>query len=120
MLSFTKIDLAEEGGISRSLITSNKVSDLFKLDLTYAHTHLCCSLQQDDLNSKMPVVNVGNKANPNYLPVEVCVVLPRQSTGEKLDPDQTASMIRYAVRQPWMNATSITQEGPPLSVLTQI
>ena len=59
----------------------------------------------------MPVVNVGNRDNPSYLPAEVCVVLPGQSCQAKLDPTQTQQMIKFAVRKPWQNATSIVQQG---------
>ncbi|KAL9131513.1 MAG: hypothetical protein Q9217_000592 [Psora testacea] len=61
---------------------------------------------------KLPVVNVGNKDNPSYLPAEVCIVMPGQSTQSKLDPAQTQQMIRFAVRKPWENANSIIQDGP--------
>ena len=59
----------------------------------------------------LPVVNVGNKENPSYLPAEVCIVLPGQFSQSKLDPSQTQEMIKFAVRKPWENADSITQEG---------
>ena len=59
----------------------------------------------------MPVVNVGNQENPSYLPAEVCVVMPGQASHAKLAPPQTQQMIRFAVRKPWENAKSITQEG---------
>ncbi|MCJ1247072.1 hypothetical protein MMC30_004283 [Trapelia coarctata] len=63
-------------------------------------------------NPNIPVVNVGNRENPSYLPVEVCVVMPGQSSQSKLDPAQTQQMIRFAVRKPSQNATSITQDAP--------
>ena len=62
-------------------------------------------------NPNLPVVNVGNKENPSYLPAEVCIVMPGQNSQSKLDPAQTQQMIRFAVRKPWENANSITQEG---------
>lgn len=37
--------------------------------------------------------------------------MPGQSSQSKLDPAQTQQMIRFAVRKPWENANSITQEG---------
>ena len=57
------------------------------------------------------MVNVGIKENPSYLPAEVCVVMPGQSSNAKLDPGQTQQMIRFAVRKPWENAASIVNEG---------
>ena len=62
-------------------------------------------------NEKFPVLNVGNKDNPSYLPVEVCVIVPAQSSQAKLDPDQTAAMISVAVRPPHINAKSIAEDS---------
>ncbi|KAL1837895.1 hypothetical protein VTJ49DRAFT_3281 [Mycothermus thermophilus] len=59
----------------------------------------------------LPVVNVGTRQNPTYLPAEVCVVLPGLVANRKLDPGQTAEMIRFAVRKPGQNATYIKQFG---------
>jgi eukaryotic translation initiation factor 2C len=47
-----------------------------------------------------------------YMPAEYCMVLPGQSSMKKLSPDQTASMIRFACRRPFLNAKSITEDGP--------
>lgn len=58
-----------------------------------------------------PVINVGTKEHPSYLPVEVCVVMPGQPALAKLSGDQTRNMIRFAVRGPWMNAESIVNNG---------
>jgi hypothetical protein len=46
-----------------------------------------------------------------YLPAEVCVVLPGQSSKSKLDGAQAQHMIRHAVRKPWENAAAIVREG---------
>lgn len=37
--------------------------------------------------------------------------MPGQSSQSKLDPSQTQQMIQFAVRKPFQNADSITQEG---------
>jgi eukaryotic translation initiation factor 2C len=69
------------------------------------------------------VVNVGTRENPVYLPAEVCEVMPGQNAKTKLDPTQTQQMIKFAVRRPWENATSIVDEGlqtAGLSVQTNI
>ncbi|KAF2790570.1 putative RNA interference and gene silencing protein [Melanomma pulvis-pyrius CBS 109.77] len=60
---------------------------------------------------ELPLVNCGNRENPMYLPAEVCIVLPGQSSKAKLDGTQTQQMIRHAVRKPWENAASIVGEG---------
>ncbi|KAI1497536.1 Piwi-domain-containing protein [Biscogniauxia marginata] len=62
-------------------------------------------------NTNLPVVNVGNRENPSYMPADVCYVLPGQPAKSRLDPTQTQSMIRFAVRRPVENATSIVMKG---------
>ena len=63
------------------------------------------------MNPRYPVVNVGNKEKPSYLPIEVCVIMPGQSSQSKLDPEQTAEMIKVAVRPPHVNAKSIAENS---------
>jgi hypothetical protein len=63
-------------------------------------------------NPVIPVVNVGTRAHPSYLPVDACVVEPGQTSTSKLTPQQTKEMITFAVRKPWMNAQSIVSAGP--------
>ncbi|KAI9850709.1 MAG: hypothetical protein M1838_005200 [Thelocarpon superellum] len=62
-------------------------------------------------NKMLPVVNVGNRQNPIYLPAEVCKVLPGQSSMQKLTPDQTQAMLKFACRKPPENARSIVTDG---------
>jgi eukaryotic translation initiation factor 2C len=59
----------------------------------------------------LPVINVGNRQNPTYLPVDVCTVLRGQPSNAKLSSAQTQRMISFAVRKPVQNATSITKNG---------
>ncbi|KAL2075619.1 hypothetical protein VTL71DRAFT_562 [Oculimacula yallundae] len=66
---------------------------------------------QFKLDPRNPVVNVGNKENPNYLPAEVCQVLSGQPVKRRLSPDQTAEMIKFACRKPYENADSIIGDG---------
>jgi hypothetical protein len=65
------------------------------------------------LNTNFPVVNVGSRDRPVYLPVEVCEVEPGQVAKSKLSGDQTANMLRFAVmgRKPGQNAQSIVTKG---------
>lgn len=65
-------------------------------------------------NPNYPVVNVGSRENPSYLPPEVCHVLDGSPFTKKLSPLQTANMIRFAVRPPNENAISITTAGATL------
>ena len=66
---------------------------------------------QIQLESRAPVVNVGNRENPNYLPAEVCQVLPGQTIKRRLSPEQTQAMITFACRKPYENAESIVGDG---------
>ncbi|KAI9661480.1 MAG: hypothetical protein M1831_003002 [Alyxoria varia] len=59
----------------------------------------------------LPVVNVGKKANPVYLPAEVCTVLQGQPASQVLSPDQTANMIKFAVRPPMQNAQTVAHRS---------
>lgn len=54
-----------------------------------------------------PVLNVGAKNDPSYLPVELATVLPGQPVRRLLSGDQTSSMINFAARAPRLNAESI-------------
>ena len=46
-----------------------------------------------------------------YMPAEYCDVLPGQVSMKKLNPDQTARMIKVACRRPHENAQSIVDES---------
>lgn len=58
-----------------------------------------------------PVVNVGNKSTPIYLPPEVCEVLPGQSRSPKLHATQTGKMIKFANMQGYTKANLIASSG---------
>ncbi|KZL66534.1 rna interference and gene silencing protein, partial [Colletotrichum incanum] len=83
--------------------TSGKYISVYDFFLT--------SYGRDIINSDIPVVNVGTRENPTYLPPEVGVVVQGQTAKSRLSPGQTQQMIRFAVRKPGDNATSIVQEG---------
>ncbi|KAL3478994.1 ribonuclease H-like domain-containing protein [Aspergillus californicus] len=63
------------------------------------------------VNPEMPVINVGTRDQPSYLPVEVCIVEPGQPAKSKLSPNQTREMLKFAVRSPAQNALSIVNQG---------
>ncbi|KAL8782395.1 MAG: hypothetical protein Q9213_005398 [Squamulea squamosa] len=69
-------------------------------------------------DSKLPVVNVGTASRPSYLPAEACEILSGQSSQAKLDAMRTAKMIRFAVRNPQANESSIAQDSPNVLGLT--
>ncbi|EXJ58677.1 hypothetical protein A1O7_06105 [Cladophialophora yegresii CBS 114405] len=59
----------------------------------------------------LPVVNVGTRERPSYLPAQVCHVIAGQATNAQLTPAQTQQMIRFAIRRPAQNAQSIVTSG---------
>jgi hypothetical protein len=56
---------------------------------------------------QLPVLNVGTLADPQYLPIELCTVLPGQAYRRLLSGDQTSEMLKFAARFPNLNAMSI-------------
>ncbi|KAK0250310.1 hypothetical protein B0A54_15094 [Friedmanniomyces endolithicus] len=56
---------------------------------------------------ELPVLNVGTRDDPQYLPIELCTVLPGQPYKRLLNGDQTSEMLRFAARAPNQNAMSI-------------
>ena len=66
----------------------------------------------ENVAARVPVLNVGTRQNPMYLPADVCTVMPGQPARSQLSPIQTANMIKFAVRMPYDNAESIVREGP--------
>lgn len=58
-----------------------------------------------------PVINVGSNENPNYLPADVCIMLPGQVVKRRLSPEETQNMIKFACRNPEQNGRSITNDG---------
>ncbi|KAM3416787.1 hypothetical protein BST61_g8379 [Cercospora zeina] len=58
-------------------------------------------------NANLPVLNVGTRADPQYLPIELCWITPGQAYRRLLSGDQTSEMLRFAARAPNLNAISI-------------
>ena len=63
------------------------------------------------LNENLPVINVGIPGKPTYLPADVCQVQPGQPAEAALSADQTRQMIKFAVRRPAENASSIAHDS---------
>ena len=63
--------------------------------------------------SDVPVVDVSNPRSdtPVYLPAEICSIIPGQAYGGKLDPTQTAKMIKVACNPPAFNGNVIVNQG---------
>ncbi|PNS16428.1 Protein argonaute [Sphaceloma murrayae] len=58
-----------------------------------------------------PCVNVGTRAKPTYIPLQLCVLAPAQAVRRMLSGDQTSNMINFAARAPHANADKIISEG---------
>lgn len=56
---------------------------------------------------KDPVLNCGTRADPKYIPGELCDILPGQPYRSFLDRDQIDLMLKFAARPPNLNAWSI-------------
>ncbi|KAG6884814.1 hypothetical protein C0993_008033 [Termitomyces sp. T159_Od127] len=73
---------------------------------TYFKRKYQITLKKPDL----PLVDVGG-TKANYLPSELCEILPNQAFRGKLTDEQTASMITIAAKPPNINANAIVNRG---------
>ncbi|EME45593.1 hypothetical protein DOTSEDRAFT_71332 [Dothistroma septosporum NZE10] len=69
----------------------------------YFKNHHGITLQRPEV----PVFNVGTRADPQYMPPELCTILPGQAYRRFLSGDQTTEMLKFAARAPNLNAQSI-------------
>ena len=67
----------------------------------------------------LPVINVGNRDNPMYLPAQVCQIEQGERFKSELLPSQTKQMINFAVRKPTLNANSLVKEAAALLKIHQ-
>lgn len=61
----------------------------------------------------LPVVNIGNRDKPNWMPAELCDIENGNVYRDKLNANETAEMIRYACSPPRINAEKIVDQGFP-------
>lgn len=94
--------------ISPCLTSSKRVSFI---DILTFLANIPAEYPNFQINPNLPVINVGNQENPNYLPAEVCVIEPGQTIKRRLSPSQTQAMITFACRKPWENGDSIVGDG---------
>lgn len=59
----------------------------------------------------LPVLDVGSRAKPSYLPAEICEIDPGNAYRGKLGDRETAAMIGVAKNQPRVTAELITGPG---------
>ncbi|KDQ20590.1 hypothetical protein BOTBODRAFT_169326 [Botryobasidium botryosum FD-172 SS1] len=62
-------------------------------------------------HDQLPVVNVGTRDTPTFLPPELCTLLPGQPFRGKLSDTHTAHMIKYACQPPNVNVSTILGGG---------
>lgn len=62
----------------------------------------------------MPIVNLGNRERPLWVPAELCTILPGQPFRKRLDPDQTAKMTKCGVMRPAESAGHIVNSVPDI------
>ncbi|KAG6865176.1 hypothetical protein C0991_004724, partial [Blastosporella zonata] len=78
-----------------------------------AHNQLMKTKSEYKITLKLPdlpLVNVGGM-KANYLPAELCEILPNQPFRGKLTDEHTATMITYAAKPPNINANAIVGRG---------
>ncbi|KAI0813140.1 ribonuclease H-like domain-containing protein [Xylaria sp. FL0064] len=63
------------------------------------------------VNPNYPVVNVGSKIKPVYMPAELVKIIDGQALRRRLTLDETRGMINFSCRSPYANATSISTYG---------
>ncbi|KAI1441847.1 Piwi-domain-containing protein [Annulohypoxylon stygium] len=63
------------------------------------------------LSIEFPIVNVGSRQRPTYLPAELCTVIPGQRAKAGANPAQTVNMIKIAVRSPSQEIEDIEKYG---------
>ncbi|KAL9005566.1 MAG: hypothetical protein Q9188_001658 [Gyalolechia gomerana] len=66
-----------------------------------------------------PVINVGTREKPSWVPPELLTVEPGQQYRRKLDGQQTDKMLGFAVRKPAENARRIVEQGAPMMGLSE-
>ncbi|KAI9684608.1 MAG: hypothetical protein M1822_005696 [Bathelium mastoideum] len=63
---------------------------------------------------RRPILNVGTRERPSYVPAELCRIVAGQPAGVKLSPGQTNWMTKFSIRPPASNANTIVKNGPKL------
>ncbi len=63
------------------------------------------------MDLSLPLVNVGDRKRPIYVPAEKCDIVAGQPVKGKLTPTEAQKMIKFACRSPYHNAESLTTLG---------
>lgn len=59
----------------------------------------------------LPLINLGSKQKPNYVPAELCEIVQGIAFRGKLSENQTSNMLNLACRSPQQNSALIRGEG---------
>jgi hypothetical protein len=67
----------------------------------------------------LPVINLGTRQKPNYVPAELCEILPGCIFRDRLSSFETSKMMNVACKPPHENAQAITEIGFPFLGFSQ-
>ncbi|KAI2611949.1 Piwi-domain-containing protein [Hypoxylon sp. NC1633] len=62
-------------------------------------------------HTDLPLINVGTRTNPTYIPPEMCRVLPAQRASVELNTRQREIMVRTCKTEPGVTAGNIASQG---------
>ena len=74
----------------------------------------CSDLNQCINRPELPVVNIGSRTTPVYVPAEMYTVNPGQMYYKKLSASQTSKIRSVAVQKPERNAEEVINRGLPV------
>jgi eukaryotic translation initiation factor 2C len=97
-ITFEKVDAS---GKKTSITVQDYFKQQWNIQLKFPQAPLV------DYNNKTPRTSKDSK----WIPVELCFVLPGQSSNRLLKPQQTKNMLDFAARRPYHNAESIVGNG---------
>lgn len=106
---------ATSGSISdisvKDYFLESRYSFIFLVKLRTEGSQIPTEYGKELEHPKLPLVDVGSRDNPKYLPPDLCDIVKGQRYEKKLTADQTAAMIAAAVKPPSANARAITDIG---------
>ena len=76
----------------------------------HSHVYVAYKITLQHANS-LPLIDIGNKDNSNFMPPELCEIPPGQPYRGLLPDKATAEMIKVACNPPTVNANFIVNQG---------
>ncbi|KAK7931762.1 hypothetical protein PG985_002474 [Apiospora marii] len=104
-------DFARPHEVSFVLDGNGEVPSGFKEGQSYTVAQYYKIRYNYTVEPNLPVIHVGPKAKPIYIPAEFVTIKPGQAVRRKTTPEETREMIEFACRSPFANATSIATLG---------